>query len=52
MDTEDEFLPGMSTAVRERYASVGPTAQVVVTEVAKAMGMDADGGAGPGRDDT
>lgn len=42
MDTEGEFLPGTSAAARERYASVGPTAQVVVKEVAKAMGMDAD----------
>ncbi|MEF8851196.1 MAG: DUF5809 family protein [Haloarculaceae archaeon] len=42
MDTEGEFLPATPAAARERYESVGPTAQVVVREVARAMQMDAD----------
>jgi len=42
MDTEGEFTPATAAAVRERYDALGPTAQVVVKEVAKAMGMDAD----------
>jgi len=42
MDTEGEFAPATPAAARERYESVGPTAQVVVKEVAKAMEMDAD----------
>ena len=42
MDTEGEFTPATPAAARERYESVGPTAQVVVREIAKAMDMDAD----------
>jgi hypothetical protein len=42
MDTEGEFAPATAAAARERYEALGPTAQVVVKEVAKAMAMDAD----------
>jgi hypothetical protein len=42
MDTEGEFAPATAAAARERYETLGPTAQVVVKEVAKAMAMDAD----------
>jgi hypothetical protein len=39
----DGFLsPDSAEAAREAYDSVGPTAQVVVKEVAKAMSFDAD----------
>jgi len=41
MDTEGEFAPTTPEAARERYAALGPTAQVVVKEVAKSMEMDA-----------
>ena len=40
METEGQFSPSTVEAARERYDSVGPTAQVVVKEVAKAMGLD------------
>ncbi|PSQ05084.1 hypothetical protein BRC92_02760 [Halobacteriales archaeon QS_4_69_31] len=42
MDTEGEYAPATAAAARERYEALGPTAQVVVTQVAKAMEMDAD----------
>ena len=42
MDTEGEFAPATPAAARERYETVGPTAQVVVKEIAKAMDMDAE----------
>ncbi|PSP25867.1 hypothetical protein BRC64_12850 [Halobacteriales archaeon QH_10_67_22] len=42
MDTEGEYAPATAAAARERYDALGPTAQVVVKEVAKAMEMDAD----------
>jgi hypothetical protein len=42
MDTEGTFSPTTAAAARERYEAVGPTAQVVVKEVAKAMEMDAE----------
>jgi hypothetical protein len=37
MDTEGTFAPETAAAARERYETVGATAQVVVKEVAKAM---------------
>ena len=42
METEGQFSPTTVAAARERYESLGSTAQVVVKEVAKAMGLDAD----------
>jgi len=42
MDMEGEFAPETAADARERYESLGGTAQVVVKEVAKAMEMDAD----------
>ncbi|MFC7018808.1 MULTISPECIES: DUF5809 family protein [Haloarcula] len=42
METEGQFSPTTAEAARERYEALGPTAQVVVKEVAKAMGLDAD----------
>jgi len=42
METEGQFAPASAEAARDRYAALGPTAQVVVKEVAKAMGLDAD----------
>jgi hypothetical protein len=42
MDTEGTIAPATAGEARERYAALGPTAQVVVKEVAKAMEMDAD----------
>jgi len=42
METEGRFAPATADAARERYESLGSTAQVVVTEVATAMAMDAD----------
>ncbi|MFB6151655.1 MAG: DUF5809 family protein [Haloarculaceae archaeon] len=41
MDTEGTFAPETEAAARERYEALGPTAQVVVKEVAKAMDLDA-----------
>jgi hypothetical protein len=41
MDTEGSFAPETATAARERYEALGPTAQVVVREAAKAMEFDA-----------
>jgi len=40
MEREGSFAPETATAARERFESLGPTAQVVVKEVAKAMGLD------------
>ena len=40
MHTEGTFAPDSIDAVAERYADLGPTAQVVVREVAKAMAFD------------
>jgi len=42
MDTHGTFAPETADEARDRYETVGGTAQVVVKEVAKAMGMDAD----------
>ena len=42
METEGQFSPTTAEAARDRYEALGPTAQVVVKEVAKAMGLDAD----------
>ncbi|WP_436928485.1 DUF5809 family protein [Halosimplex halobium] len=42
MDTEGTLSPATAAAARERYAALGSTAQVVVKETAKAMGMDAE----------
>ena len=41
MHTEGSFEPTSVDAVTDRYADLGPTAQIVVKEVAKAMGFDA-----------
>jgi hypothetical protein len=40
MHTEGTFAPETVEAARERYESLGSTAQVVVREVARAMGFD------------
>jgi len=40
METEGQFSPTTAEAARDRYESLGSTAQVVVKEVAKAMGLD------------
>ncbi|WP_135365219.1 DUF5809 family protein [Halosimplex halophilum] len=42
MDTEGTLSPATAAAARERYGALGSTAQVVVKETAKAMGMDAE----------
>jgi hypothetical protein len=42
MDTEGRFSPETLEHARERYEELGPTAQVLVKEVAKAMGLDAE----------
>ena len=42
METEGQFSPTTVAAARDRYESLGSTAQVVVKEVAKAMGLSAD----------
>ncbi len=42
METEGTFLPETAAAARERYEDCGPTAQVVVKEVARAMSFDAE----------
>jgi hypothetical protein len=42
MDTEGLFAPETAADARERYESLGPTAQVLVREVAKAMDVDAE----------
>lgn len=42
MDTEGRVEPETVEAARERYEALGSTAQVVVKEVARAMGMDAE----------
>ena len=42
METEGQFSPTTAAAARERYESLGSTAQVVVKEVAKAMELDAE----------
>jgi len=41
METEGQFSPTTVDAARDRYEALGSTAQVVVKEVAKAMGLDA-----------
>jgi hypothetical protein len=40
MEREGSFAPASAAQARERYESLGPTAQVVVREVAKAMELD------------
>jgi hypothetical protein len=42
MDTEGSFAPETPTAARERYESLRPVAQIVVSEVTNAMGFDAE----------
>ncbi|GGN98974.1 MULTISPECIES: DUF5809 family protein [Haloarcula] len=42
METEGQFSPTTVAEARDRYEAFGPTAQVVVKEVAKAMGLDAE----------
>jgi len=42
METEGQFSPPTAAAARDRYEALGSTAQVVVKEVAKAMGLDAE----------
>jgi len=42
MDTEGRVEPETAESARERYAALGSTARVVVKEVARAMGMDAE----------
>ncbi|WP_424000765.1 DUF5809 family protein [Haloarcula salina] len=42
METEGQFSPESAEEASERYEALGPTAQVVVKEVAKAMGLDAE----------
>jgi len=40
MEREGSFAPETAAAARDRYESLGPTAQVVVKETAKAMDLD------------
>ena len=40
MDVEGRLSPETESAAREAYEAVGPTAQLVVKEVAKAMAFD------------
>ena len=42
METVGQFAPPSAAEARDRYEALGPTAQVVVREVARAMGLDAD----------
>jgi hypothetical protein len=42
MDTEGRFSPETLEHARERYEELGPTAQVLVKEIAKAMRLDAE----------
>jgi len=42
METEGQFSPATVADARERYESLGSTAQVVVKETAKAMELDAE----------
>jgi len=42
METEGQFSPTTVAAARDRYEALGSTAQVVVKEVAKSMGLDGD----------
>jgi len=42
METEGQFSPPTAAAARDRYEALGSTAQVVVKEIAKAMGLDAE----------
>jgi len=42
METEGQFSPATVDEARDRYEALGSTAQVVVKEVAKAMGLDAE----------
>jgi len=41
MDTEGLFAPATAAEARDRYEAVGPVAQTVVKQVARAMGFDA-----------
>jgi hypothetical protein len=40
MDTEGLFAPETAAEARERYEALGPTAQTLVKQVAKAMAFD------------
>jgi hypothetical protein len=42
MDTVGSFVPETAAQARERYEALGPTAQVLVREVTKAMDFDAE----------
>jgi hypothetical protein len=42
METEGQFSPTTAAQARDRYESLGSTAQVVVKEIAKAMKLDAE----------
>ena len=42
METDGTFSPSTVAEARDRYESLGSTAQVVVKEVAKAMELDAE----------
>jgi hypothetical protein len=42
METEGQFSPATVAEAQDRYESLGSTAQVVVKETAKAMGLDAE----------
>jgi len=42
METEGQFSPATVDEARDRYEALGSTAQVVVKEAAKAMGLDAE----------
>jgi len=42
METEGTFSPATVAEATQRYESLGSTAQVVVKEIAKAMGLDAE----------
>lgn len=42
MDTEGQFAPTSEAAAREQFESLGPVAQTVVREVARAMDLSAE----------
>lgn len=42
MDTEGLFVPETASGARERYEALGPAAQVVVRETARAIELDAE----------
>jgi len=42
MDTEGLYVPETAAGARERYEALGPPAQVVVKETARAMELDAE----------